>query len=94
MLFYLGNLNVPWQTCWSSQLCLEREGKGGLEGWQPAEGAGQAIAASRPRFHRNSIGNRLNSSPSQFPKQPGAGTSDWHDCDITKVLNKFCFYFY
>lgn len=53
MFLYLGNLNVPWQTCWSSQLCLEREGKGGLECWRPAEGAGQAITASHPRVYRN-----------------------------------------
>lgn len=53
MFLYLGNLNVPWQTCWSSQLCLEREGMGGLECWRPAEGAGQAITASHPRVYRN-----------------------------------------
>lgn len=37
MLLYLGNLNVPLWTCWSSQLRLETEGKEGLG----------ALAASR-----------------------------------------------
>lgn len=39
MLLYLGNLNVLSQTCWSSWLWLEREGKEGFGGLAASRGS-------------------------------------------------------
>lgn len=47
MLLYLGNLNVLSQTYWSSQLCLEREGKEGF-GVQAASRGSRAGRLSLP----------------------------------------------
>jgi len=58
MLVYLGNLNVLLQTCWSSQLCLETEGKEGFGGLAASTGNG-ACRLPLPHTPGVFIGNTL-----------------------------------